>query len=48
LATIFTTPIEALLFQNRTDFELRAIYAVVDNCAMATVLNDKSLFQGPL
>ena len=36
------------MFTNRTDFNLNSIQAVVDNCATATALNDKSLFVGEL
>jgi len=39
---------EAREFENRNDLELGAITAVVDNCAMMTVLNNKSLFIGDL
>jgi len=48
LATVFSTKKYAIVFTNRTDFNLNSILAVVDNCATATVLNNKSLFVGEL
>ena len=48
LATVFSTTKNATVFTNRTDFNLNSILAVVDNCATATVLNNKSLFVGEL
>ena len=35
-------------FFNRHDFNLEAICTMIDNCATVTVLNNLSLFEGPL
>ena len=48
LTTIFTTTKSALAFTKREDFNLKAIHAVIDNYATATVLNTKDLFVGAL
>ena len=48
LATIFTTQADASVFLDKHDFDLGRIHAVIDNCATATTLNNKSLFVGPL
>ena len=48
LATIFATNHHPSKFFDRQDFNLGAICAVIDNCATATVLNNLSLFDGPL
>ena len=44
LATIFATTKHSSSFSGREKFDLKAVYAVIDNCATATVLNDKGLF----
>ena len=48
LTNIFTTHKDPLVFKDRTDFNLGSITAVVDNCATASVFNDKSLFVGKI
>ena len=43
-----TTLTNTSLFQNKVDFSLGTIYAVVNNCATARVLNNLSLFDSDL
>ena len=44
LTTVFATSRDPLTFTTSTNFEVGSITAVVDNCATATVLNNKTLF----
>ena len=44
LTTIYATTKDSSVFTARTDFGLGTIFAVIDNCATATVINDKALF----
>lgn len=47
-AAIFVITKDPSKFLNRKDFELGTVAAVVNNCAMMTVLNNRSLFHGNL
>ena len=48
LTAVFVTTNNPTVFQDAQDFEISSISAVIDNCAAATVSNDKSLFVGKL
>ena len=46
--TVFATSNDPTAFTNVHDFEIGSVSAVIDNCATATIFNDKSLFVGEL
>ena len=48
LTTAFATSKHLSSFNNTLDFEVGSTTSVVDNCATATVLNNKDLFVGKL
>ena len=48
MITVFATTKDLTIFQNRKDFGLEDILAVVDNFSTITVFNTKHLFIGSL